>query len=86
LGTGNLGLGGFDTGFPLTLGEDAEFSYRLSQKGYKMVFNPQAFVYHKHPHTLKEYLRVKYWRAYWRIPAYKKNPQKMIKDSYTPQT
>ena len=50
-----------------------------------MVFNPQAFVYHKHSNTLKEYLRVKYWRAYWRIPAYKKNPQKMIKDSYTPQ-
>lgn len=78
--------GGFDTGFPLASGEDAEFSYRLSEKGNKMVFNPEAFVYHKHPHTLREYLRVKYWRAYWRIPAYKKNPQKIIKDSYTPQT
>ncbi len=77
--------GGFDTAFPLASGEDADFSYRLSQNGYKLVFNPQAFVYHKHPSTLTSYLRQKYWRAYWRFLAYKKNPQKAIKDSYTPQ-
>ena len=77
---------GFDTAFPLASGEDTDFSYRLSQNGYKLVFNPQAFVYHKHPSTLKSYLRQKYWRAYWRFLAYRKNPPKAIKDSYTPQS
>ena len=77
---------GFDTEFPLSSGEDAEFSYRISEKGYKMVFCPGAFVYHTHPQTWISYFRVKFWRAYWRMLAYRKNPGKMINDSYTPQT
>lgn len=80
-----LKMGGFDISFPMASGEDTDLSYRLSQNDYKMVFNPQAIVYHKHPDTLKSYLRQKYWRAYWRNLIYKKNPHKAIKDSYTPQ-
>ena len=79
-------FGGFDTEFPLSSGEDAEFSYRVSQKGYKMVFCPEAFVYHIHPRTWRKYFQVKFWRAYWRMLAYKKNPEKALKDTYTPQT
>ena len=79
-------FGGFDTGFPLASGEDAEFSYKLQSSGCKMVFEPQACVYHLHPSTLKSYMRIKFFRGYWRIRLYKKHPEKTINDSYTPQS
>ena len=79
-------FGGFDTGFPLASGEDAEFSYKLQSSGCKMVFEPQACVYHLHPSTLKSYLKIKFFRGYWRIRLYKKHPTKTIHDSYTPQS
>ena len=78
-------MGMFDNSFPIASGEDADFSYRLSQCGYKMVFNLKAIVYHKHPSTLKSYLKQKYWRAYWRNLAYKKSKKKTLQDTYTPQ-
>lgn len=78
-------FGGFDESFPTASGEDAEFSYRLHAAGHKMVFNPSAIVYHQHPQTLAHYLRVKFWRAYWRVLLYKKHAKKMSADSYTPQ-
>ena len=78
--------GGFDTGFPLASGEDTEFSYKLQSVGYKLVFVPDAFVYHQHPTKLVKYLRTKFYRGFWRIRLYKKHPKKAIKDSYTPQS
>ncbi len=80
-----LNAGGFDENFPIASGEDADLSFRLSSEGYKMVFNPNAIVYHKHPDSLFEYLNQKFYRAYWRVLLYKKNYQKTIKESYTPQ-
>jgi cellulose synthase/poly-beta-1,6-N-acetylglucosamine synthase-like glycosyltransferase len=77
--------GGFDKSFPIASGEDPELSFRLSKKGYKMVFNPKAIVYHKHPDTLRKYLKQKFWRAYWRVLLYKKHKKKAVKESYTPQ-
>lgn len=78
--------GGFDTGFPLASGEDIEFSHRLHQMGYKMVFEQEAFVYHQHPIKLRHYIKTKFYRGYWRIRLYRKYPKKAIKDSYTPQS
>ena len=78
--------GGFDTSFPTASGEDTEFSYRLSGDGYKLVFSNTAFVYHLHPSKLKKYLRIKFYRGFWRVRLYKKHIHKMVKDSYTPQT
>lgn len=78
--------GGFDTGFPLASGEDTEFSYKLYENKHKMVFAPEAFVYHQHPIRLKQYLKSKFFRGYWRVRLYKKHPEKAIKDSYTPQS
>ncbi len=78
--------GGFDTGFPLASGEDTEFSYKLHQNGHKMVFEPDACVYHQHPSTLKRYLKIKFFRGYWRVRLYKIHPAKTINDSYTPQS
>lgn len=79
-------LKGFDTSFPVANNEDVEFSYRMADAGYKMVFNPDAIVYHTHPDTLFKYMRNKFSRAYWRMAVYKTFPEKMRSDSYTPQT
>lgn len=78
--------GGFDESFPIASGEDPDLSFRLAAEGHKMVFAPNAVVYHHHPDTLAKYLRQKFYRAYWRVVLYKKNPKKAVRDSYTPQT
>jgi glycosyltransferase involved in cell wall biosynthesis len=82
-----LSLGGFDPSFPAANNEDTELSYKMSQSGHKMVFNSNAIVYHlNHPDSIKKYARLKFWRGYWRMVVYKRYPNKMLKDSYTPQT
>ena len=50
-----------------------------------MKFAPAALVYHTHPDTLAAYLKKKYKFAFWRMFAVRKNPDKAIKDSHTPQ-
>ena len=77
--------GGFDESFLIASGEDPELSFRLSKKGYKMVFNGNAVVYHRHPENLGDYLRKKFYRAYWRVALYRKHADKAVRDSYTPQ-
>jgi glycosyltransferase involved in cell wall biosynthesis len=79
--------GGFDESFPVANNEDTELSYKLSRMGRKMVFNPDAVVYHlNHPDSLRRYARLKFWRGYWRMVVYRRYPDKMMKDTYTPQT
>lgn len=79
--------GGFDESFPVANNEDTDLSYKLSKLRYKMVFNPKAIVYHlNHPDSLKRYVRLKFWRGYWRMVVYRRYPDKLLKDSYTPQT
>ena len=76
-----LGEGGFDEKFPIASGEDTDLSYRLSSKGLKMVFAPEAIVYHEHPARITQYLKMKFYRAYWRVNLYKKTPVKTVKDT-----
>lgn len=80
-----LDAGGFDPYFPVANNEDTELSYRLVSQHHLLVFNPEAFVYHTHPDTLKKYLRIKFWRGYWRLVVYARFPGKAIKDTYTPK-
>ncbi len=80
-----LEMGGYDTSFPVACAEDVELSYRMSARGWKMKFVPEAIVYHTHAATLASYLRKKYKFAYWRMLAVRKNPEKAIKDTHTPQ-
>jgi cellulose synthase/poly-beta-1,6-N-acetylglucosamine synthase-like glycosyltransferase len=80
-----LEMTGYDTSFPVACAEDAELSYRMSARGWKMKFAPAAIVYHTHPETLGRYLAKKYKFAYWRVLAVRKNPSKAVKDSHTPQ-
>jgi cellulose synthase/poly-beta-1,6-N-acetylglucosamine synthase-like glycosyltransferase len=80
-----LEMTGYDTSFPVACAEDIELSYRMSARGWKMVFAPAAIVYHTHPDTLSRYLKKKYKFAFWRVLAVRKNPGKALKDSHTPQ-
>ncbi len=76
--------GGFDETFPKASGEDAELSYRLAEKGHRLVFASKAIVYHTHPEDVWKFLNVEYFRAYWRMRMYIKHPLKAVRDSYTP--
>lgn len=76
---------GFDASFPMASGEDTDLSFRLSAMGKKMVFAPRAIVWHTHPTSFWKYLKVKYFRAFWRALIYKKHKDKIARDSYTSQ-
>jgi cellulose synthase/poly-beta-1,6-N-acetylglucosamine synthase-like glycosyltransferase len=77
-------FGGFDTSFATASGEDPELSFRIAAEGGKMVFCPNAFVWHRHPSSLAAYLRQKFNRAFWRMVLYRKHPSKLGGESYTP--
>ncbi len=78
-----LQMGGFDDSFPVANNEDTDFSYRLCAAGHRLVFAPEARIFHHHPGTLRKYLRTKYWRGYWRMIVYRRYPEKAVKDRYT---
>lgn len=77
--------GGFDPIFTTASVEDQEFSFRLAQKGYRMVFAPAARVYHIHDEHWREYFRRKYYIGYWKALLTRWHPERMVQDSHTPQ-
>ncbi len=79
-----LANGGFDPAFPID--EDQEFSFRLAEKGYRLVFVPEAKVYHRHNPTLRAYIRRKFLIGYWKVLVARRHPGRAVKDSHTPQT
>jgi glycosyltransferase involved in cell wall biosynthesis len=48
-------IGGFNTNFPQAAGEDREFCERWLHQGYRMIYAPEALVYHAHPLTLSTF-------------------------------
>jgi GT2 family glycosyltransferase len=50
-------LGGFDASFPLAAGEDREFCDRWHAAGHRMIYVPEAIVYHAHTLTLRSFCR-----------------------------
>ncbi len=76
--------GGFDTSFPLASTEDQELSFRLAEAGHKMVFNPRAIVYHRHPESWCRYARRKYKIGYWKALVLRLHPRKAWRDTHTP--
>lgn len=76
--------GGFDPRF--LLDEDQEFSFRLSQAGYRLVFAPEARVFHHHPNSAWRYARRKVGIGRWKVQVHLRYPQKAFHDSYTPWT
>jgi cellulose synthase/poly-beta-1,6-N-acetylglucosamine synthase-like glycosyltransferase len=81
-----LNAGGFDTAYPNASVEDQELSFRLAERGHRMVFNPRAVVCHQHLQTLRAYFRRKFNIGYWKVRVLIRHPQKAIRDSHTPQT
>jgi glycosyltransferase involved in cell wall biosynthesis/GT2 family glycosyltransferase len=76
--------GGFDVSFRVADNEDTELSYRLAGAGHRLVFAPDALVFHRHPASLARYLGIKTSRAYWRLQACRAHPEKILCDGYTP--
>ncbi len=77
--------GGFDTTFQAPTVEDQELSFRLASKGYRLVFVPQAQVYHQHVTSIPAYFRRKYHIGYWKALMLRWLPEKAMSDSHTPQ-
>ena len=46
----------FDEGFPYAAWEDIEVSYRLSQKGQRLVYEKDAVTRHDHPTSLERFM------------------------------
>ncbi len=78
--------GGFDERFPVPSVEDQEFSFRLASKGHRLVFQPQAAVYHPHDRTLGDYIRRKFGIGYWKAFLLRQMPEKARGDSHTSPT
>lgn len=78
-----LDIGGFDERIHYV--EDQELSFRLAAQNYLMVFQPEAVVYHKHSNTLFKYGRKKFWIGFWKAQIMRRFPERIIKDSHTPQ-
>lgn len=81
-----LAAGGFDTTFPTASVEDHEFSFRLAEQGHRLVYVPNAVVYHRHDRTIGEYVHRKYWIGYWKALVTQRFPSKLVHDSHTPQS
>lgn len=75
-------VGGFDEA--MLASEDVDLSFRLAASGARMVFVPDAEVYHRHCESLREYIRLKIRAAFWRLKMTPKLPYKALKDSHTP--
>lgn len=81
-----LANGGFDPAFPTASVEDQEFSFRLARQGHQMVFVPMARVCHlRHAATLTAYWRKKFKIGYWKVLVHRLHPDKLFRDSHTPQ-
>lgn len=81
-----LEVGGFDERFRLPSAEDAELSFRLVERGERLVFVPAARVRHRHPERLGTYLRRKLRFGYFRARLYTRHPRRAVDDGYTPRT
>jgi glycosyltransferase involved in cell wall biosynthesis len=78
--------GGFDAvSYRSIAVEDQEFSFRLAERGHRLVFAPEALVYHQHVTTVRRYFRRKYIIGHWKMRLLRRYPGKAVRDSHTPQ-
>lgn len=81
----DTGEGGFDAHlFPGASVEDQELSFRLAKRGCDLRFVPGATVYHRHPDTLKAYVRRKFNIGRWKPLVLFRHPERAVSDSHTP--
>jgi cellulose synthase/poly-beta-1,6-N-acetylglucosamine synthase-like glycosyltransferase len=75
--------GGFDVAYPIPSAEDVDLSFRLSRAGHRLVFVPEAWVWHRHPVSLRAYLVRKGQYGLWRALLYLRYPEKRGGDAHT---
>jgi cellulose synthase/poly-beta-1,6-N-acetylglucosamine synthase-like glycosyltransferase len=71
-------VGGFDS--KVFMVEDQELSFRLAERGYRLVFVPEAVVYHRHVSSIGEYVRRKFRIGYWKVPVVARYPARIASD------
>ncbi len=81
-----LDAGGFDTTFPTASVEDQDFSFRVARLGRRMIYVPEARVYHRHNRTVGAYWKRKFYIGYWKALVTRRFPERLVSDSHTPQT
>jgi lipopolysaccharide/colanic/teichoic acid biosynthesis glycosyltransferase len=74
---------GFDERFGRL--EEQELAYRLTGRGYRLVFQPEAQVSRQHPSSIGDYARLKAVTGYWKAQVIRLFPDRGMRDSYTPQ-
>jgi cellulose synthase/poly-beta-1,6-N-acetylglucosamine synthase-like glycosyltransferase len=79
-----LAEGGFDT--RLIACEDQELSFRLAAHGHQLCFVPAAWVEHRHVTRVWAYARRKYAFGFWKARLTRWHPDRLVRDSHTPQT
>lgn len=80
-----LDSGGFDAAYTSATVEDQELSFRLAERGHRLVFAPDAIVFHRHVTAVWKYARRKYFIGYWKALLVRQHPGKIKNDSHTPQ-
>jgi glycosyltransferase involved in cell wall biosynthesis len=78
-----LRYGGFDAAYAVPSAEDVDLSFRLARDGQRLVFVPDACVYHPHPASLRAYLARKGRYGLWRALLYLRYPEKIAGDAHT---
>jgi GT2 family glycosyltransferase len=76
--------GGFDESLPEV--EDQDLSFRLARAGHKMIFAPDARVYHQHTTSATRYFQRKFAIGTWKHLLINRYPERFVSDSRTPQT
>ncbi len=77
-----LAHGGFNPSFRFD--EDQELSFRLASQGLRLVFVPEAGVYHNHTISLGAYLKKKLGIGFWKAAVVLLHPNKLARDTHTP--
>ncbi len=77
-------VGGFDERYRLPSTEDQELSFRVAERGHRMVFVPEARVGHLHVESVWGYARKKAKIGFYKVATLRRHPGKAVQDSHTP--
>ncbi|HAD06052.1 MAG TPA: hypothetical protein DCE76_02725 [Anaerolineaceae bacterium] len=66
-------VGGFDEFYRFAAGEDVDLGIRIRQKGYKLLYTPQAITFHYHSDTSFSLLRIQENWTKWNLIAHQRN-------------
>jgi glycosyltransferase involved in cell wall biosynthesis len=68
-------VGGFDA--RLETADDVELAWRILRAGYKIGYEPRAILYHFHPETIADNLKMQYYLGKWSMIARKLSGESM---------